>query len=118
MKLLVPTKESEVTTVTLAEIIYHRRVRVLDRAGQTSITEACRTFGISRTTYYRWADRAARYGLAALMPKARRSPAMPNATAPEIVEIVLAEAIVRPTLGARRLLEHLAERHVVLSASG
>jgi hypothetical protein len=39
---LVPTKEpQESTTVTPAEIIYHRRVRVLDRAGQTSVTEAC-----------------------------------------------------------------------------
>lgn len=91
---------------------------LLDRAGQTSITEACRTFGISRTTYYRWADRAERYGLAALMPKGRRSPAMPNAVPPETVEIVLAEAVARPTLGARRLLEHLAERDVMLSASG
>jgi hypothetical protein len=53
---LVPTKDpQESTTVTPAEIIYHRRVQVLDRAGQTSVTEACRTFGISRTTYYRWA---------------------------------------------------------------
>jgi transposase InsO family protein len=118
MKLLVPTKELETTTVTLAEIIYHRRVRVLDHAGQTSIAEACRTFGISRTTYYRWADRAARYGLAALMPKQRRTPAMPNATAPHVIEIVLAEAVARPTLGARRLLEHLAERDVIMSASG
>ncbi len=118
MNLLVPTKEPETTTVTLDEIIYHQRVRVLDHAGQTSITDACRTFGISRTTYYRWADRAARYGLGALMPKGRRSPAMPNATAPEVIEVVLAEAIARPTLGARRLLEHLEERQVVLSASG
>ncbi len=104
--------------MTLDEIGYHRRVRVLDRAGQTSITEACRTFGISRTTYYRWADRARRYGLAALMPKGRRSPAMPNSVPPETVEIVLAEAVARPTLGARRLLEHLEERKVSLSASG
>jgi hypothetical protein len=60
---LVPTKEpQESTTVTPAEIIYHRRVQVLDRAGQTSVTEACRTFGISRTTYYRWAGRAQRSG--------------------------------------------------------
>jgi transposase InsO family protein len=115
--LVLPT-ELETTTVTLDEIVYHRRVRVLDHAGQTSITEACRTFGISRTTYYRWAHRAARYGLAALMPKGRRSPAMPNATPPDVVEIVLAEAIARPTLGGRRLLEHLAERQVVVSASG
>jgi transposase len=118
MNPLVPSKELETTTVTLDEIVYHRRVRVLDRAGQTSITEACRTFGISRTTYYRWTTRAERYGVAALMPKDRRSPAMPNALPPETVEIVLAESIARPTLGARRLLEHLAERGVVLSASG
>lgn len=115
--LVLPT-ELEITTVTLDEIVYHRRVRVLDHAGQTSVTEACEVFGISRATYYRWAHRAARYGLAALMPKGRRSPAMPNATPPEVVEIILAEAIARPTLGARRLLEHLAERGVELSASG
>jgi len=118
MKLLVPTKELEHTTVTLEEIIYHRRVRVLDHAGQTTIAEACRVFGVSRTTFYRWAERARRYGLAALMPKGRRAPAMPNATAPHVIEIVLAEAVARPTLGARRLLEHLAERDVILSASG
>ena len=43
---LVPSTEpQEPTTVTPAEIIYHRRVQVLDHAGQTSVTEACRTFG-------------------------------------------------------------------------
>ena len=50
---LVPTKEpQEPTTMTPAASIYQRRVQVLDRAGQTNVTEACRTFGISRTTYY------------------------------------------------------------------
>jgi len=116
---LVPTKEpQEPTTVTPAEIIYHRRVQVLDRAGQTSVTEACRTFGISRTTYYRWAGRAQRYGLAALLPKGRRPPVMPTATPPDQVEAVLAEAVARPTIGAQRLVEHLADRGVRLSASG
>jgi transposase-like protein len=62
------------------------------------VTEACRTFGISRTTYYRWAGRAQRYGLAALLPKGRRPPVMPTATPPEQVEAVLAEAVARPTL--------------------
>jgi transposase InsO family protein len=116
---LVPTKEpQESTTVTPAEIIYHRRVQVLDRAGQTSVTEACRTFGISRTTYYRWAGRAQRYGLAALLPKGRRPPVMPTATPPDQVEAVLAEAVARPTLGARQLVCHLADRGVRLSPSG
>jgi transposase len=116
---LVPTKEpQESTTVTPAEIIYHRRVRVLDRAGQTSVTEACRTFGISRTTYYRWAGHDQRSGLAALLPKGRRPPVMPTATPPDQVEVVLAEAVARPTLGARQLVWHLAERGVRLSPSG
>jgi transposase InsO family protein len=115
---LVPSKELETTTVTLNEIIYHRRVRALDLAAEKGVAEACRLLGISRQTWYRWAGRARRYGLAALMPKGRRSPVMPNAVAPEVVEIVLAEAVARPTLGAGRLLEHLADRGVVLSASG
>ena len=116
---LVPTKEpQEPTTVTPAEIIYHRRVQVLDRAGQTSVTEACRTLGVSRTTYDRWAGRAQRSGLAALVPKGRRPPVLPTATPPDQVEVVLAEAVARPTIGARRLVEHLAERGVRLSASG
>lgn len=104
--------------MTLEEIIYQRRVRVLDHAGTHGVTETCATFGISRQTYYRWAERAARYGLAALMPKRRRTFAQPNATPPHVIEIVLAEAVARPTLGARRLLEHLGDRQVSLSASG
>jgi transposase len=104
--------------VTPAEIIYHRRVQVLDRAGQTSVTEACRTFGISRTTSYRWAGRAQRYGLAALLPKGRRPPVMATATPPDQVQTVLAEAVARPTIGARRLVDHLAVRGVRLSAVG
>ncbi|HLY84448.1 MAG TPA: helix-turn-helix domain-containing protein, partial [Acidimicrobiales bacterium] len=118
MDLQVPSTELEITTVTLEEIIYQRRVRVLDHAGTHGVTSTCRAFGISRQTYYRWAQRAARYGLAALMPKQRRRPAQPNACPPEVIEIIVAEAVARPTLGARRLLEHLAERNVVLSASG
>ena len=74
------------------------------------MTEACRTFGISRTTYDRWAGRAQRYGLAALLPKGRRPPVMPTATPPDQVEAVLAEAVARPTLGARQLVGHLADR--------
>jgi len=40
--------------MTLAEVIHQRRLRVLEHARRTSVTEACRVFGISRTTYYRW----------------------------------------------------------------
>jgi hypothetical protein len=65
----------ETITVTPAEIIYHRRVAVLDHAARCgNVSEACRTFGVSRTRYYEWKHVADRYGLDALMPKTRRSP--------------------------------------------
>jgi transposase InsO family protein len=116
---LVPTKEpKESITVTPAEIIYHRRVRVMEHARATTVSEACRVFGVSRTTFYRWHKRVEMYGLDALMPKARRAPAMPNATPSWVVEELLAEAVVRPTLGARRCAENLAGRGFQLSASG
>jgi transposase InsO family protein len=43
---------------------------------------------------------------------------MPTATPPDQVEAVLAETVARPTIGARRLVDHLADRGVRLSASG
>src|SRR5437763_8432469 len=116
---LVPSTEpEEPITVTPEEIIYHRRLRVMEHARRTSVSEACRTFGVSRTTYYRWARRAEAHGPAALMPKGRRPPAMPNQTPVWVVDELLAEAVVRPTLGARRYAEQLRARGLQISASG
>src|SRR5205085_2116985 len=108
----------EPITVTPTEIIYHRRVRVLEHAGKTSVAEASRVFGVSRTTIHRWRNLADSYGLDALIPKGRRAPAMPNATPTWVVEELLAEAVVRPTLGARRYADLLAERGFLISRSG
>ena len=104
--------------MTPAEIIYHRRLHVLERAAKTNVSEACRVFGVSRTTFYRWKRLVDAHGLAALMPKDRRPPAMPNATPTWVVEELLAEAVVRPTLGAARYADVLAERGFVISPSG
>ena len=112
------TEPEEPTAVTPSEIIFHRRVRVLEHAAKTSVAEAHRVFGVSRKTIHAWKRLAEAYGLEALMPKARRAPAMPNATPTWVVEELLAEAVVRPTLGADRYVEVLAERGFVLSRSG
>ena len=41
--------------MTPAEIIYQRRIAVLDHAARTgNVAETCRIFGISRTRYYQW----------------------------------------------------------------
>jgi transposase InsO family protein len=105
--------------VTHDDIVYDRRVRLLEYAAKiNNVAEACRVFGVSRKTYYEWVNSAERYGLSALWPKQRRRPHQPNAMSPEEVSVILAEAVARPTLGARALLRHLAERGVHRSASG
>ena len=104
--------------MTPDQIIYHRRVRVMEHARLTSVSEACRTFGVSRTTFYRWQRRVESGGLDALMPKGRRAPAMPNQTPAWVVDELLAEAVVRPTLGARRYADGLCTRGFQISASG
>lgn len=101
-----------------SQIIFHRRVRVLEHAAKTSVAEAHRVFGVSRKTIHGWKRVAAAYGLEALMPKARRAPAMPNATPTWVVEELLAEAVVRPTLGAERYADILAGRGFEISRSG
>ena len=102
--------------MTRDEIIHHRRVRVLEHAGQTgNVAETCRTFGISRKTFYEWRAVAERYGLEALMPKARRRPQLPNATPTHVVHELLALAVAEPTLGCRQLGDRLADRGRVVS---
>ena len=83
-----------------------------------NVAEAARVFGVARQTLHEWIDTAKRYGLSALVPKARRRPTQPNEMAVHEIEGILAEAIARPTLGAGRLLEHLAERDIHRSKSG
>jgi transposase InsO family protein len=105
--------------VTPDQIIHLRRVRVLERAAELDdVTAACREAGVSRKTFYEWLDKATRYGMAALMPKDRRPPVMPNAMSAQEVSAVLATAVANPTLGARQLVDHLEAQGVARSASG
>ena len=97
--------------MTPAEIIYHRRVRLVALADELgSVAAACRQMGISRTRYYEWRRVVAQYGLEALMPKERRAPQLPNATPTHIIEELLTLAVVEPTLGCRQYADRLADR--------
>lgn len=97
--------------MTPAEIIYHRRVRLLALADELgNVALACRQMGISRTRYYEWTEIVAQYGLEGLMPKARRAPQLPNATPTHTVEDLLTLAVTVPTLGSRQLADRLNER--------
>jgi transposase InsO family protein len=102
--------------VTRDQIIYQRRVRVLAYAEASgNVAETCRVFGVSRTRFYEWRSTAERYGVEALMPKARRRPQLPNATPTHVVEALLTLAVLQPTLGCRQLADRLADRGFVVS---
>jgi transposase InsO family protein len=101
----------ETITVTPAEIIYQRRIAVLEHAAKTgNVAATCRVFGLSRTRYYQWKGLADRYGLDALVPKARRRPQMPEATPTHVVETLLTLAVVEPTIGCRQYADRLGDR--------
>src|SRR2546423_6044361 len=89
---LAPTRETkESITVTPNEIIYQRRLRVLEHAQATgNVSETCRVFGISRTRFYEWRAKAQAYGLEALMPQARGPPHLPPTTPTRPVRGLLA----------------------------
>jgi transposase InsO family protein len=104
--------------VTHAEIIYRRRVALLALAKETgNVAAACRSFGVSRTRYYEWKNRAERYGLEALMPKARRIPQMPSATPTHVVERLLTLAVLEPTIGCRQYADRLGDQGFVIAKS-
>ena len=104
--------------MTHTEIIYRRRLAVLALAKETgNVAAACRTFGISRTRYYEWKNRADRYGLEALMPKERRAPQMPSATPTHVVERLLTLAVLEPTIGCRQYADRLGDQGFVIAKS-
>jgi hypothetical protein len=104
--------------VTPAEIIYQRRLAVLDHAQRTgNVSEACRVFSVSRTRYYEWKNVADRYRLDALMPKNRRKPQMPEATPTHVIEALLILAVLQPTIGCRQYADRLGDQGFSIAKS-
>ena len=104
--------------MTHTEIIYRRRLAVLEHAQRTgNVAETCRVFGISRTRYYKWKQVADRYGLAALMPKERRAPQMPMATPTHVVERLVTLAVLEPTIGCRQYADRLGDQGFSIAKS-
>src|SRR4051812_50150328 len=66
------------------DVLFGYRLRVLDYAGRTSVSEACRVFGIHRSTFYVWKRRAERHGLEILRPRGRRGPRVAPQPSPVI----------------------------------
>ena len=60
------------------DVLFGYRLQLVDLAGRVGVSEACRIFGVHRSTYYVWKRRIERHGLEILRPRERRQPRMPN----------------------------------------
>jgi transposase InsO family protein len=95
--------------MTLDESIQGMRLQVIRRASEVGVSTACQEAGISRTLFYRWQKRLARYGVDGLHPRrhAARPGPLPQLSA-QAERQILAVAIAQATWGCRSLATHLA----------
>jgi len=103
------------------DVLFGYRLQLLDYAARTTVSEACRTFGVHRSTFYRWKRLVDRHGLEVLRPRERRRPKMPNQLPAMVEERIVAFAIAHPGLGPRRVASELGREKwggIVVSANG
>ena len=103
------------------DVLFGYRLQLFDLAGRTSVSHACRTFGVHRSTYYRWKAQVDRQGLEVLRPRERRRPKMPNQLPAMVEERIVSFAIAHPGLGPKRIASELRREKwggIVVSANG
>ena len=107
--------------MTKDDVLFGYRCQVFDLAGRTTVTHACRTLGIHRSTYYAWKAQVDRGGLERLRPKERRRPQMPNQLSAVIEQRIVSFAIAHPGLGPKRISSELGREKwgaIAVSPSG
>src|SRR5918995_206602 len=90
------------------DVLFGYRLQLFDLAGRTSVSHACRSFGVHRSTYYRWKPEVERAGLEVLRPRERRRPQMPNQLSPLVEQRIIAFALGYPGLGPKRIAAQLS----------
>jgi transposase InsO family protein len=103
------------------DVLFGYRLQLFDYAARTTVSEACRTFGVHRSTFYRWKRMVDRHGLEILRPRERRTPKMPNQLPAMVEERIVAFAIAHPGHGPRRVASELGREKwggIVVSANG
>ena len=89
--------------MTKDDVLFGYRQQLFAEAARTSVSAACRTFGVHRSTYYAWKRQVDRHGLEMLRPRERRRPQMPNQLPKIVEERIVAFSLGHPGLGPRRV---------------
>src|SRR3954471_24607529 len=103
-----PPSEGRRSRMTQDDVLFGYRLQLFDLAARTTVSHVCRTFGVHRSTYYRWKAQVDRQGLEMLRPRERRRPQLPNQLAQVVEERIVAFSLGHPGLGPRRIAAMLA----------
>jgi transposase len=93
--------------MTQDDVLFGYRQQLFAEAARTSVSAACRSFGVHRSTYYAWKRQVERHGLEILRPRERRRPKMPNQLPRFVEERILSFSIAHPGLGPKRVAAEL-----------
>ena len=107
--------------MTKDDVLFGYRQQLFAEAARTSVSAACRTFGVHRSTYYAWKRQVDRHGLEMLRPRERRRPQMLNQLPKIVEERIVAFSLGHPGLGPRRVASELAREKwggIVVSPNG
>lgn len=107
--------------MTQDDVLFGYRLQLFDLAARTTVVNACRTFGVHRSTYYHWKRQVDRHGLEMLRPRERRRPQMPNQLPRMVEERILSFSIAHPGLGPKRVSSELRRERwggIVVSPNG
>jgi transposase len=107
--------------MTQDDVLFGYRLQLFAEAARTSVSAACRTFGVHRSTYYRWKRQVDRHGLELLRPRERRRPQMPNQLPKMIEERIVSFSLAHHGLGPKRVASELGREKwgtIVVSPNG
>jgi len=83
-----------------------------------NVTDACKTMGYSRDSFYRFKELYETGGIEALKEVTKRKPNHKNRVAPEIEQKAIELAVENPAWGQVRAANELIKRGIFISQSG